>query len=370
MLVDGKSMRSIWCTEIGGDISIIDQRKLPHELVVEQLATIEDVATAISTMAVRGAPLIGATAAYGIALAARKDAGDTALAQAAEHIAATRPTARNLLWALEQMSAALAEIPINDRVDVAYARANSICEEDVQINKAIGCVGLPLIEAHAKANPNRPVNVLTHCNAGWLATVDWGTATAPMYMAHEAGIDLHVWVDETRPRSQGAALTAWELGHQGIDHHLITDTSSGHLMQTGQVDLVITGTDRVTSCGDVCNKIGTYLVALAAHDNQVPMYVATPSPTIDWSISDGLTQIPIEQRHPDEVSLVCGQTNVGSVEQVRISPLGTPATNYAFDITPSRLVTGLITERGIVAPTHKDLASSFSDCDTSLNTTP
>jgi methylthioribose-1-phosphate isomerase len=362
MLVAGKPMRSIWCTQSGGAVSIIDQTRLPHELAIDQLTSVSDAAHAISTMAVRGAPLIGATAAYGIALAARADASDKSLAQAAEQLAATRPTARNLKWALENMHAALKEIPVDQRVDVAYQRAHDICEQDIQINQAIATSGLPLIKSLAAANPNRPVNVLTHCNAGWLATVDWGTATAAIYLAHQANIDLHIWVDETRPRSQGAALTAWELGHMGISHHLITDTCSGHLMQTGQVDLVITGADRVTATGDVCNKIGTYLVALAASDNQIPMYVATPSPTIDWSLSDGLSSIPIEQRSVEEVTHVWGCTKNGSIEQVRITPPQTSAINHAFDVTPSRLITGLITERGIVDANEDDLAHTFSEC--------
>ncbi len=370
MLVDGKPMRSIWSTQAGGSVSIIDQTKLPHELVIEQLHSLGDAAKAIATMAVRGAPLIGATAAYGIALAARADASDAGLAEASAVLTATRPTARNLKWALDQMHTALIDLPIDQRVDVAYQRADAICEEDIQINKAIGAHGLPLIQALATAHPERPVNVLTHCNAGWLATVDWGTATAPLYLAHQSDIDLHIWVDETRPRSQGAALTAWELGHQGISHHLITDTSSGHLMQTGQVDLIITGTDCVTATGDVCNKIGTYLVALAASDNHIPMYVATPSPTINWCLCDGRKEIPIEQRDEEEVTCMSGRTKAGQIERIRITPPTTSAMNYAFDVTPSRLITGLITERGLVEASKEALSRVFSDAAANTQANP
>jgi methylthioribose-1-phosphate isomerase len=324
------------------------------------IRTIEQAATAIRDMWVRGAPLIGATAAYGVAIAMRDDPGDASLQRAVALLSATRPTAVNLHWALEAMEAHLTKLPPAERARVAMARASTIAEEDVAINAAIGDHGLKLIEEIA-ARKDGPVNLLTHCNAGWLATVDWGTATAPIYKAHEAGIPLHVWVDETRPRNQGAHLTAWELASQGIPHTLIVDNAGGHMMQHGKVDLVIVGTDRTTARGDVCNKIGTYLKALAAHDNGVPFYVALPSPTIDWRVEDGLRDIPIEERSGDEVSLVQGKLPDGSVAKLRISPEATPAANPAFDITPARLVTGLLTERGIAPASAEGLAALFPE---------
>jgi methylthioribose-1-phosphate isomerase len=311
---------------------------------------------------IRGAPLIGATAAYGMCLALREDASDEALERAYATLLAARPTAINLKWALEEMMAAVRNRPRAERMAAAYRRAAEICDEDVAINAAIGRNGLPLIEAvAARKKPGEPVNVLTHCNAGWLATVDIGTATAPIYLAHDKGIAVHVFADETRPRNQGASLTAWELGHHGVPHTLIADNTGGHLMQHGLVDLIIVGTDRVTANGDVCNKIGTYLKALAAHDNNVPFYVALPSPTIDFTIADGVAEIPIEQRGAEEVATMTGRTADGRIETVRIAPDGSPVANYAFDVTPARLVTGLITERGVLKASRAALAGAFPE---------
>jgi methylthioribose-1-phosphate isomerase len=313
-------------------------------------------------MQVRGAPLIGATAAYGICLALRADASDEALERAYTTLLATRPTAINLKWALEEMMAAVRNRPRGERVAAAYRRAAEICDEDVAINRAIGRHGLKLIEEiAAKKQPGERVNVLTHCNAGWLATVDFGTALAPVYTARDAGVPIHVWVDETRPRNQGAALTAWELGQHGVPHTVIPDNTGGHLMQHGLVDLAIVGTDRVTANGDVCNKIGTYLKALAAKDNGVPFYVGLPSPTIDFTVADGLKEIPIEQRSPDEVATIAGRTADGRIETVRLIPEGSAVANYGFDVTPARLVTGLITERGVVDPNREALARAFAE---------
>jgi methylthioribose-1-phosphate isomerase len=333
---------------------------LPHEFVVARIASVEAAADAIRGMLVRGAPLIGATAAYGVALAMRADGSDAALDQACRLLIATRPTAINLKWALDEMQQAIRPLSPSARAAAAYVRAGAIAEEDVAINREIGAHGLALIEqASARKKPGEPVNILTHCNAGWLATVDWGTATAPIYLAHDRGLPVHVWVDETRPRNQGASLTAWELGHHGVPHTVIPDNTGGHLMQHGMVDLAIVGTDRVTANGDVCNKIGTYLKALAAHDNRVPFYVALPSPTIDFSIDDGLTQIPIEQRAAEEVATMTGRTADGRIETVRVVPEGSPIANYAFDVTPSRLVTGLITERGVLKADRNALCRAF-----------
>ncbi len=362
MKVDGKHIRSIWLEPDGWSVSAIDQRRLPHEFVVARLTTLEAAADAIRSMLVRGAPLIGATAAYGMALAMLADGSDAAIDQACKTLIATRPTAINLKWALDEMRILLRPLPPAARVAAAYARAGAIAEEDIAINQGIGRHGLALIEAIAATKkPGERVNVLTHCNAGWLATVDWGTATAPIYLAHERGHAVHVWVDETRPRNQGASLTAWELGHHGVPHTVIPDNTGGHLMQHGMVDLVITGTDRVAANGDVCNKIGTYLKALAAHDNGVPFYVALPSPTIDFSVDDGIKQIPIEQRGAEEVTHMTGRTADGRVETVRIVPEGSPVANYAFDVTPARLVTGLITERGVLRPDRAALAAAFPE---------
>jgi len=362
MKVDGRHFSSIWLEPDGWSVGAIDQRRLPHDFVVARLTTCESAADAIRSMLVRGAPLIGATAAYGMALAMRADGSDAALDQAYKTLMATRPTAINLQWALDEMRSMLRPLPSSQRAAAAYLRAAEIAEQDIAINKSIGHHGLALIETIvATKKPGERVNVLTHCNAGWLATVDWGTATAPIYLAHDRGHPIHVWVDETRPRNQGASLTAWELGHHGVPHTVIPDNTGGHLMQHGMVDLVIVGTDRVTANGDVCNKIGTYLKALAAHDNGVPFYVALPSPTIDFSVDDGIRQIPIEQRGAQEVTDVTGRTADGRIETVRIVPEGSPVANYGFDVTPARLVTGLITERGVLKADRAVLSAAFPE---------
>jgi methylthioribose-1-phosphate isomerase len=362
MKVDGKPYRTIWLNQDGWSVEIIDQTKFPHRFETVTLRAMDDAARAIKDMLVRGAPLIGATAAYGMALQARIDSSDAALSAAYERLHATRPTAINLKWALDEMMKALRNFPQAERAKRAYDRAAEICEDDVAINQAIGRNGLDLIKAiAAKMKPGEVVNVLTHCNAGWLATVDWGTATAPIYMAHDGGIPIHVWVDETRPRNQGASLTAWELGHHGVKHTVIPDNTGGHLMQHGLVDLCIVGTDRTTASGDVCNKIGTYLKALAAHDNNVPFYVALPSPTIDFTIDDGLRQIPIEQRSGDEVTKLTGLTRDGRIETVDVVAPGSPVANYAFDVTPAKYVTGLITERGVVKADKTAIAKAFPE---------
>jgi methylthioribose-1-phosphate isomerase len=360
MNIDGKHYRTIWPHTDGASVEVIDQTRLPHEFVTLRLANLSDAVAAIRSMVVRGAPLIGVTAAYGLALAMRFDASDDGLAQAYRALLKARPTAVNLRWALDEMRARIAPLSPSARPEAAWTRAAEIADEDVAISRRIGVAGLPLIET-AYAKTGRPVNILTHCNAGWLATVDWGTATAPIYMAHDAGIPVHIWVDETRPRNQGAALTAYELGHHGVPHTIVADNAGGHLMQHGMVDLCIVGTDRTTATGDVANKIGTYLKALAAHDNGVPFYVALPSPTIDWSLSDGLAQIPIERRAGSELSHVTGMTDAGEIATVRVTPAESPVANYAFDVTPARLVTGLITERGVAAASREGLAKMFRD---------
>src|SRR6266849_5196773 len=362
MKVDGKHFRSIWLEPDGWSVGAIDQRLLPHDFVVARLTDCDAAADAIRSMLVRGAPLIGATAAYGMALAMRADSSDAALDRAYKTLIATRPTAINLKWALDEMRSVLRHLPPSVRAAVAYVRAAEIAEQDIAINRGIGQHGLALIESIAATKkPGERVNVLTHCNAGWLATVDWGTATAPIYLAHDRGHSIHVWVDETRPRNQGASLTAWELGHHGVPHTVIPDNIGGHLMQHGMVDLVIVGTDRVAANGDVCNKIGTYLKALAAHDNGVPFYVALPSPTIDFNVADGVGQIPIEQRGAEEVTHMTGRTADGRIETVRIIPAGSPVANYAFDVTPARLVTGLITERGVLGADRAALSATFPE---------
>ncbi len=363
MKVDGKDMRTIWVD--GDGVGIIDQTLLPHRFATVRLTTLNDAVRAIQTMQVRGAPLIGAAAAYGVWLALAADASDENLERAGAALKASRPTAINLKWALDQMLAAVRNRPRAERVAAALRRANEIADEDVTNNQAIGRHGLKLIEDIAVKKNGGRVNVLTHCNAGWLATVDWGTATAPIYMAHDKGVPVHVFADETRPRNQGAALTAWELGRHGVPHTVIPDNTGGHLMQHGLVDLVIVGTDRVTAQGDVCNKIGTYLKALAAADNKVPFYVALPSPSIDFSVSDGLGEIPIEQRSPDEVATMTGKTKDGRIETVQIVPDGSPVANYGFDVTPARLVTGLITERGVFTASRQALATVFPERATS-----
>jgi methylthioribose-1-phosphate isomerase len=358
MRVDGNAMRTIWPAGHGA-VRVIDQTRLPHELVTVELRTLDDAAHAIRGMLVRGAPLIGATAAYGVALAMKTDASDSALDHALGVLVATRPTAINLRWALDRCRREIGRHDPVDRVPVAWRLAAAICDEDVATNRAIGQHGLELIQRARKGDA--PVNILTHCNAGWLATVDVGTATAPIYAAHDAGIPIHVWVDETRPRNQGAGLTAWELDRHGVPHSLIVDNAGGHLMQHRQVDLCIVGTDRTTATGDVANKIGTYLKALAAHDNDVPFYVALPSSTIDWTLSDGVRDIPIEQRDAAEVTHLTGATRDGKIATIRIAPEATPAVNYGFDVTPARLVSGLITERGVAAASRDGLLRLFPE---------
>ncbi|MCC6304690.1 MAG: S-methyl-5-thioribose-1-phosphate isomerase [Rhodobacteraceae bacterium] len=360
MRVNGVPWRPIRLAAGGGGVEVIDQRRLPHEFVVVPLATLADAATAIADMWVRGAPLIGATAAAGVALHMDRDPSDAGLGEALATLAATRPTAVNLAWALADMRTRLAPLVPAARAPAAWARAAAVCEEDVAINRAIGEHGVALVAAVA-ARKAGPVNILTHCNAGWLATVDWGTATAPVYLAHERGIPLHVWVDETRPRNQGAHLTAWELAAAGIPHRLVADNAGGHLMQRGLVDMVIVGTDRTTATGDVCNKIGTYLKALAARDCGVPFYVALPSPSIDWTITDGLGEIPIEERPGREVTHVGGRAADGRLTEVRICPEATEAANPAFDVTPARLVTRLVTERGVCPASAAGLARLFPE---------
>ena len=358
MRVDGTPMRTIWPVD-GCRVGIIDQTRLPHEFVTVELSDLDQAAHAIRAMLVRGAPLIGATAAYGVALALSADPSDAALAQAIELLAATRPTAINLRWALDRARRHLVELAPAERAAAAWAFAAEIADEDVGINAAIGRHGLDLVKRACKGDG--VVNILTHCNAGWLATVDIGTATAPIYAAHDAGIPVHVWVDETRPRNQGAGLTAWELGRHGVPHTVIVDNVGGHLMQHGMVDLCIVGTDRTTASGDVANKIGTYLKALAAHDNGVPFYVALPSPTIDWTLDDGVKEIPIEQRDGTEVSLVPGRLADGTIASVRVTPETSPVANYAFDVTPARLVTALITERGVAPASREGLLGLFPE---------
>jgi methylthioribose-1-phosphate isomerase len=361
MNIDGKPYRTIWLAADGWAVEIIDQTRLPHELAMARLETVEDAGRAIKTMQVRGAPLIGAAAAYGVCLALRADASDEALDRAVAFLAAQRPTAVNLRWALEEMRAAVRNLPRERRVAAAYARAAEICEEDVATNRRIGEHGLQAILAAAERKlAGERVNVLTHCNAGWLACVDIGTATAPIYAAHDRGIPLHVWVDETRPRNQGAALTAFELGAHGVPHTILVDNAGGHLMQRGLVDLCIVGADRVTANGDAANKIGTYLKALAARDNGVPFYVALPHSTIDWTLASG-ADIPIEERGPDEVLAISGRTEDGRVVRVEIAAPGSPARNDAFDVTAGWLITGLITERGICAASREGLAALYKD---------
>ncbi|MBR1218883.1 S-methyl-5-thioribose-1-phosphate isomerase [Bradyrhizobium sp. U87765 SZCCT0131] len=362
MKVGDRHYRTIWLNDDGHSVDIIDQRWLPHEFRVVTLRTRDDVAAAISEMWLRGAPLIGVAAAYGMAIAMRSDASDAALDAAWDKLHETRPTAINLRWALDEMRAVLRPVPVADRAAAAYRRAAEIAEEDLALNRNIGLNGLAIIrEIAARKAPGEPVNILTHCNAGWLATVDYGTATAPIYLAVEAGIPVHVYVDETRPRNQGAQLTAWELNGHGVPHTLIVDNAGGHLMQHGDVDMVIVGSDRTTANGDVCNKIGTYLKALAARDNDVPFYVALPSPTIDWTVHDGVKEIPIEERNSAEVTFVQGRNADGAITSVRISPDGSPAANPAFDVTPARLITGLITERGVATASPDGLKTLFPE---------
>jgi methylthioribose-1-phosphate isomerase len=359
--VGGVAQRTIWVEDDGGSVGIIDQTRLPFEFVKRRLRSLADAVDAIRTMKVRGAPLIGVTAAYGLCLQVRADPSDAALDAACGALRATRPTAVNLGWALEQMRAVLGGVPAAEREARAYAKASELCEDDVETCRAIGEQGLRLVEeAYRRRDRGGPVNVLTHCNAGWLATVDWGTALAPIYMAHDRGTPVHVWVDETRPRNQGASLTAWELGQHGVPHTVIADNAGGHLMQRGMVDFCITGTDRTTATGDVCNKIGTYLKALAAKDNGVPFYVALPYSSIDWSLGDGVAEIPIEERAGRELGYVTGRGTDGKPVEVAILPQGSPVANYGFDVTPARLVTALVTERGVCEASRQGLAELYS----------
>jgi methylthioribose-1-phosphate isomerase len=362
MNVAGRAYRSIWPIEMRA-VAVIDQRRLPHEFVVDELSTWKQAAAAIRDMQVRGAPLIGAAAAYGVALAMNEHVfddqtdADTVLDDVCAQLLATRPTAVNLRWALQRMQSVLRTCVWRERADRAWREASAICEEDVALNRAIARHGLPLLQEVARRK-RAAVQVLTHCNAGWLATVDIGTALAPVYAAFDAGIDIHVWVSETRPRNQGAALTCWELGQHGVAHTLIADNAAGALLRRAQVDIVLVGADRVTREGDVCNKIGTYLKALAAHDCAVPFYVAAPSPTIDWQIN--ARDIVIEERAAAEVLTMHGRAESGALQAVHLAPAGTRASNLAFDVTPARLVTGLITERGVCAATRADIAALFA----------
>ncbi len=358
MKVDGKPYRTIWLGADGTTVQAIDQTLLPHQFVIRDLRTMEDAERAIRTMIVRGAPLIGAAAGYGMALAMATDSSDSMLARAYTVLMESRPTAVNLRWALDDLRALLAPLPAAKRREAAYKRAAEICDEDAEICRRIGENGLGEIR-RLKPRGDR-LNALTHCNAGWLATVDWGTALSPIYQAHDAGIPIHVWVDETRPRNQGASLTAWELGKHGVPHTVIADNAGGHLMQHGKVDFCIVGTDRTTRRGDVCNKIGTYLKALAAHDNGVPFYIGLPYPTIDWTLEDG-RDIPIEERNAAELSRIAGRTASGEVVTVDVLPEGSPAANPAFDVTPARLVTALITERGVCAASEAGLLSLYPE---------
>ncbi|MBY0398970.1 S-methyl-5-thioribose-1-phosphate isomerase [Myxococcota bacterium] len=357
MLVDGRAYRSIWLDEGSGLPRVIDQTRLPFAFELRTLATVADAAEAIAVMRVRGAPLIGATAAHGLALALAVDSSDAGLSRAIRTLASTRPTAINLRWALERVERVVAPLPSAERAARARAEAIAICDDDVATCSAIGDHGAALLERLSAARPARPLQILTHCNAGWLATVDWGTALAPIYKAHARGLPLHVWVDETRPRNQGAALMAFELREYGIPHTVVADNAGGHLMQRGQVDLVLVGSDRTTSTGDVCNKIGTYLKALAAHAHGIPFYVALPLSTIDWSIADGLREIPIEERSAEEVRTISGRRADGRIERIELFGAESAAANPAFDVTPAALVTGLVTERGIVAATAETLAT-------------
>ena len=364
MKINGQPFRTIW-RDKSGTVNIIDQTRLPFDFVVIPLNSLEDAAHAIRTMQVRGAPLIGATAAYGMALAMKENPADSKLHDASEHLQATRPTAVNLGWALQRQKQQLLPLNPEKRAQAAFNLADQICTEDIEICQAIGDHGLPLVQAifdeKKRQKKHQPVHILTHCNAGWLAAVDWGTALAPVYKAHEKGLDIHVWVDETRPRNQGASLTAYELGQHGIPHTVIVDNAGGHLMQHGLVDLCFVGTDRTTSTGDVCNKIGTYLKALAARHNHVPFYVCAPSPSIDFSLEDGIKDIPIEQRSPREVSHLYGLDADGKLREFSILPPGSPARNDAFDVTPGAYITALVTERGLVKADKASIAELFPD---------
>ena len=357
MKIAGRPYRTIW-PRADEAVEVIDQTRLPHEFATVVLRSAEDCAQAIRTMIVRGAPLIGATAAYGVAFAMRAEPSSKALVAALDMLQATRPTAVNLRWALKRMANVLQSQSHGERFALAWKEAAAICDEDVEVCHSIGEHGLKLFRAAAAKKNGAPLNILTHCNAGWLACVDWGTALAPIYMAHDEGIPVHVWVDETRPRNQGASLTAYELGAHGVPHTIIVDNAGGHYMQAGRVDLCIVGADRVTRNGDVANKIGTYLKALAAKDNAVPFYVALPSSTIDWALASG-AEIPIEERSPDEVLKMTGRLPGGGVATVEIAAPGSPAANPGFDVTPARLVTAFVTERGVCAASEEGLRGLF-----------
>jgi len=366
MKVNGTHYRTIWLhPENSAIVRIIDQRQLPHRFVVDDLQNVDDIAAAIKEMHVRGAGLIGATAGFGMylaALLAPDESFQPFIEAAAKKLTATRPTATNLAWAVDRQLKVMAQAaaPAEKR-SIALKTAQTIADEDADFCRRIGEHGVAIIEEISRRKRGETVHILTHCNAGWLAFVDYGSATAPIYEAHRRGLKVHVWVDETRPWLQGAKLTAWELGQQGVDHTLIADNTGGHLMQHRMVDMVIVGTDRTTYTGDVANKIGTYLKALAAKDNNIPFYVALPSSTFDWTIRDGVSEIPIEQRSADEIHYVRGRTSSGGEETVCIAPERTTAANYGFDVTPARLVTGLITERGIVAASEEAIKKCFAD---------
>jgi len=356
-MVEGVPWRTIWLSDDGRAVEIIDQTLLPHAFVVARLSSVEDAAAAIRDMRVRGAPLIGATAAWGIWLALRADASDASLERSRALLLGSRPTAVNLRWALDEMDRAVRAVKTSARAEAARARAARLCDDEAEACRCIAAHGLPLLRDALEKRGGGRLNVLTHCNAGWLATVDWGTALAPIYLAHDSGMDVHVWVDETRPRGQGAALTAWELGRHGVPHHVVADNAGGHLMQHAQVDLCIVGSDRTTARGDVCNKIGTYLKALAARDNGVPFYAALPVSSIDFTLQDGLRGIPIEERDPSEVTHARGRAPDGRIETVQVVPDGSPAANPGFDVTPARIVSALITDRGVVAANADGIAS-------------
>lgn len=362
MNVDGKSFRTIWTGGNGRSVELIDQTQLPYKFRIVVLETLDDAVHAIRDMLVRGAPLIGATGAYGICLAMWEDSSDTNLERARGELIKTRPTAVNLRRALSDMWDVLKPLSPSERITAAYHKAEEICDDDVAINDSIGHHGFSVIkEISMQKSSEEYVNVLTHCNAGWLATVDKGTALAPIYRAHDLGIRVHVWVDETRPRNQGASLTAWELSKHGVPYTVVVDNVGGHLMQQGMVDMCLVGSDRTTASGDVCNKIGTYLKALAAKENGIPFYVALPSPTIDWTITDGVRDIPIEQRSESEVSHITGKDKKGDLVSVSILPEGSQVANYSFDVTPARYVTGLITENGICSASREGLISLFPE---------
>ena len=362
MNVKGEHFRSIWLEQESQVVMVIDQRQLPFHFEIKQLTTAADAAAAIADMVVRGAPLIGATAACGLLLATAEDASDEHLLSAAELLLSARPTAVNLRWAVEEILPRILAVAPSDRFELARIQVDKLCEEDIAGNSRIGDHGFRLLqELYLQKSAEQPLNILTHCNAGWLATVDWGTALAPVFKAYDAGLRVHVWVDETRPRNQGASLTAWELQAHGVPHTLIVDNAGGHLMQQGQVDICIVGSDRTARNGDVCNKIGTYLSALAADDNGIPFYAAVPSPTIDWSCRDGRNEIPIEERAQEEVLFITGLLDSGETVRVRIAPEGTRSANPAFDVTPHRLLTGIITDRGICGADERSLLELYPE---------